>query len=184
MPGLPARPRSDNRLLGLAGALIYLLLQARCLPGRAMKVVLNKDVKDLGSAGQVKEVSDGYARNYLFPRKLAVPATASALKQAEAQQAAAARRTATEERQARELAERLKNQPLKIAAKAGEQGRLYGSITAADVAGALSKELKQPVDKRQVELAEPIRTIGEYRVSYRLSHGVTATLTVEIERAS
>lgn len=149
-----------------------------------MKVVLSKDVKDLGSAGQVKEVSDGYARNYLFPRKLAVPATASALQQAEARQTAAARRTATEERHAQELAERLKGQPLKILSKAGEQGRLYGSITAADVAEALSKEINQKVDKRQIELAEPIRMVGEYRVSYRLSHGVTATLTVQVERTS
>jgi large subunit ribosomal protein L9 len=148
-----------------------------------MKVVLSKDVKDVGSAGQVKDVSDGYARNFLFPRKLAVPATPNVLKQVEDRARAEARRQANEERQAQELAERLKTQPLKIFPKVGEQGRLYGSITAADVAEALSQALGQPVDKRKIELAEPIRTLGEYAVPYRLSRTVTASLTVHVERA-
>lgn len=147
-----------------------------------MKVVLSKDVKDLGSAGQVKEVSDGYARNFLFPRKLAVPATAAALKQVEDREKAASRKAATEERQARELAARIKDQPLRIFPRVGEQGRLYGSVTAGDIAEALAKQLGQPVDKRKIELEEPIRTLGEYRVPYRLSRTVTATLQVQIER--
>ena len=147
-----------------------------------MKVVLSKDVKDLGSAGQVKEVSDGYARNYLLPRKLAVPATQAVLKQVEAREQSAARRLASEERQAQELAERLKTEPIKIFPKVGEQGRLYGSVTAADVAEALSKHLGQPVDRRKIELVEPIRVLGEYQVPFRITRTVTATLTVQLER--
>ena len=149
-----------------------------------MKVVLSKDVKDLGRAGQVTEVSDGYARNYLFPRRLAIPATPGALKQVEARQKATERRLASEEREAQRIAERLKSQPLKIFPKVGEQGRLYGSVTAADVAEALSKELGQPVDKRKIELDEPIRTLGEYRVPFRITRAVTAVVTVQVERAA
>lgn len=147
-----------------------------------MKVVLTKDVKDLGSSGQVKEVSDGYARNFLFPRKLAVPATESALRQVEAREKAAARRLESETREAQRLAERLKSQPLKILTKVGEQGRLYGSVTAADIAEALTKELGRPVDKRNIALEDPIRSIGEYQVPYRIARTVTATVTVQVER--
>jgi len=149
-----------------------------------VKVVLDKDVKDLGRAGQVKEVADGYARNYLFPRRLAVPATPGALKQVEAREKASQRRLAGEEREAEQIAERLETQPLKIYPKVGEQGRLYGSVTAADVAEALSKELGQPVDKRKIELDEPIRTLGEYRVPFRITRTVTAVVTVQVERAA
>jgi large subunit ribosomal protein L9 len=147
-----------------------------------MKVVLSKDVKDLGTAGQVKEVSDGYARNFLFPRKLAVPATVSALKQVEARDKAAARKQESEEQRARQMADRLKSEPLKIFPKVGEQGRLYGSVTAGDLAEALEKVLGQPVDKRKLELQEPIRTIGEYKVPFRISRTVSVTLNVQVER--
>jgi large subunit ribosomal protein L9 len=147
-----------------------------------MKVVLSKDVKDLGSAGQVKEVSDGYARNFLFPRKLAIPATTSALQQVQDREKSDQRRHAAKEKLAQEVAERLKQKPLKIYPKVGEQGRLYGSVTAADIAEALSKELGQDVDKRKIELADPIRVLGEYQVPYRISRSVTAMLTVQVER--
>ncbi len=147
-----------------------------------MKVVLTKDVKDLGTAGQVKEVSDGYARNFLFPRKLAIPATAAALKQVEAREQAVVKREAREEQQARALAQRLKDQPIRIFPKVGEQGRLYGSVTAADVAEALSKQVGQPIDKRKIELHEPIRQLGEYQVPFRVSRTVAVTLSVSVER--
>ena len=116
-----------------------------------MKVVLTKDVKDLGRSGQVKEVSDGYARNFLFPRKLAVPATESALRQVEAREKAAARRLESETREAQRLAERLKSQPLKILTKVGEQGRLYGSVTAADIeshAVVLIEQFEEHTERR------------------------------------
>jgi large subunit ribosomal protein L9 len=147
-----------------------------------MKVVLTRDVKDLGTAGEVKEVSDGYARNFLFPRKLAIPASAAALKQVEAREQAVAKREAREELQARALAQRLKDQPIRIFPKVGEQGRLYGSVTAADVAEALSKQVGQPIDKRKIELHEPIRQLGEYQVPYRLTRTVAVTLNVSVER--
>ena len=147
-----------------------------------MKVVLTKDIKDLGTAGQVKEVSDGYARNFLFPRKLAIPATANALQQVASREKAVAKKAATEEQKAQQLADQIANQPLRIFPKVGEQGRLYGSVTSADVADALSAQLGQPVDKRKIELADPIRTLGEYKVPFRISRTVTATLNVLVER--
>jgi large subunit ribosomal protein L9 len=147
-----------------------------------MKVVLSKDVKDLGTAGQVKDVSDGYARNFLFPRRLAVPATPSALQQVEARQKAAERRAAQEERLARALAERIKDEPVRIHPKVGEQGRLYGSVTSADIAEALARQTGQPVDRRKIELDEPIRMVGEYKVAFRITRTVSVTLNVVVER--
>ena len=146
-----------------------------------MKVLLKQDVKGLGTAGQVKEVADGYARNYLLPRGLAVPATPEAMRQAEARRAAEARRVAEEERQARELAERLARQPVVLHARAGERDRLYGSITAADIATALEQQFGQPFDRRRIELAEPIRSLGRHQVTVKLVHGVEATVTVEVQ---
>src|ERR1700681_3140768 len=105
-----------------------------------MKVLFKKDVADVAKAGQLKEVADGYARNFLIPRGLAVAATSAALKQVADLQAVAARHAADEERTAQALKERLEAQPIVVEAKAGAQGRLYGSITAADVAGALQKQ--------------------------------------------
>ena len=147
-----------------------------------MKVVLNRDVKDLGQAGEVKDVADGYARNYLFPRRLAVPATAGALKAVEQREQAAARRQEQEDRQAREVAERLKSEPVRLFPKVGEQDRLYGSITAGDIAEALEKALGQPVDKRKIELHETIKSLGEYQVAYRITRSVTATVQLRVER--
>ena len=149
-----------------------------------MKVVLTKDVKDIGTAGQVKDVSDGYARNYLIPRKLAVPATPAALKQVEAREQAVAKREAREEDQARALAQRLRDKPVRIFPKVGEQGRLYGSVTAADIAEVLEKQLGQLIDKRKIELHEPIRQLGEYPVPFRVSRTVTVTLNVSVERGT
>ncbi len=149
-----------------------------------MKVVLSKDIKDLGTAGQVKEVSDGYARNFLFPRKLAVPATASALQQVAAREKSVAKKAATEVQKAQALADRIQGQPLRIYPKVGEQGRLYGSVTAGDLAEALSAQLGQPIDKRKIELTDPIRTLGEYTVPFRISRTVTAMLNVLVERES
>ncbi|MBI4494847.1 MAG: 50S ribosomal protein L9 [Chloroflexi bacterium] len=148
-----------------------------------MKVLLTQDVKGLGAAGQVKEVADGYARNYLIPRGLATPATSEALRQVEARKAAAAKRMAEDERRARGRAEQMAAEPLVIHAHAGETGRLYGSVTAADIAEALERRLGQPVDKRRVELQEPIRRLGTHRVPVKLPHNVVATITVVVRPA-
>ena len=146
-----------------------------------MKVILTQDVKGTGRAGEVKDVADGYARNFLIPRKLAVPATAGALKGVEQRQAAESKRAAAEETTARELATRIGAEPIVIRAKVGDQGRLYGSITSGDVAEELSRRLGEPIDKRRIELTDPIRQLGTFQVPIRLHRTVTANLTIEVQ---
>ena len=146
-----------------------------------MKIVLQEDVKGLGVAGDVKDVADGYARNYLIPRHLAAPATSGALKNVEAQRAAASKRQAQLEAEARALATRLDNTTLTLKARVGGQERLYGSITTADIATALGRELGVPFDRRKLVLEEPIRELGTHTVPVHLARDVTATLTVRVE---
>lgn len=146
-----------------------------------MKVVLREEVKGLGTVGDVKDVADGYARNFLIPRKLATPATAGALKNVEAQKASYARRQAQLDAEARALAARLSETTLTLKARVGSQERLYGSITAADIAEALGKELGQPFDRRKLVLEEAIRELGTHTVPVHLARDVTASLTVQVE---
>lgn len=145
-----------------------------------MKVLFKKDVQDVARAGQVKDVADGYARNFLIPRGLAVAATSNALKQVADLQAVAVRHAAEEEQVARELKDRLEAQPIVIEAKAGSQGRLYGSVTTADVAGAIQRQVGASVDRRDLEIADPVRQVGSYQVAARLHRAVTATVTIEV----
>ena len=145
-----------------------------------MKVLFKKDVADVARAGQVKDVADGYARNYLIPRGLAVAATPAALKQVADLEAASVRHAAEEEAHARALKDKLESEPVVLHSKAGAQGRLYGSITAADVATAIQRQLGANVDRRDLEIPEPIRHLGSHQVSARLHRAVTATLTVEV----
>jgi large subunit ribosomal protein L9 len=145
-----------------------------------MKVLFKKDVADVARAGQVKDVADGYARNFLIPRGLAVAATPAALKQVADVAAASARHAAEEETHARTLKERLESEPIVLHSKAGAQGRLYGSVTTADVADAIQRQLDASVDRRDLEIHEPIRHLGSHQVSVRLHRAVTATLTVEV----
>jgi large subunit ribosomal protein L9 len=149
-----------------------------------VKVLFKKDVPDVARAGQVKDVADGYARNYLIPRGLAVAATAAALKQVAEVQASATRRAAEEETTARDLKQRLEAAPIVLESKAGSQGRLYGSVTTADVVAAVKQQLGEELDRRDLELTEPVRHVGSYHVEARLHKGVTATLTVEVRAAS
>jgi len=145
-----------------------------------MKVLFKKDVADVARAGQVKDVADGYARNFLIPRGLAVVATSNALKQVADLQAVAARHAAEEEHVAQALKERLEAQPVVIEAKAGSQGRLYGSVTTADVATAIQKQLGASVERRDLEITEAVRQVGSYPVTAKLHRNVTATLTIEV----
>jgi large subunit ribosomal protein L9 len=145
-----------------------------------MKVLFKKDVTDVAKAGQVKDVADGYARNFLIPRGLAVAATSSALKQVADLQALAARHAAEEEQAARELKGRLEAQPIVIEAKAGAQGRLYGSVTTADVATAIQKQIGASVERRDLEIADPVRQVGSYEVNAKLPRGVAATVTIDV----
>jgi|SRR5205823_11866220 len=145
-----------------------------------MKVLFKRDVPDVAKAGQVKEVADGYARNFLIPRGLAVAASAGALKQVAEIQAVAARHAADEQQGAQNLRQRLEAQPIVIEAKAGSQGRLYGSVTGADVASAIQKQIGASVDRHNLEMPDHIRNIGSYQVSVRLHRAVTATVTIEV----
>jgi large subunit ribosomal protein L9 len=145
-----------------------------------MKVLFKKDVQDVAKAGQVKDVADGYARNFLIPRGLAVAATAGALKQVASVQAVAARHAAEEEQSARSLKERLEAEPIVIEAKAGSQGRLYGSVTTADVATAIQKQVGTALDRRDLELVDPVRQVGTYQVTARLHRAVHANVTIEV----
>jgi large subunit ribosomal protein L9 len=148
-----------------------------------MKVILSKDVPGTGKAGEVKDVADGYARNYLIPRKLAIAATTGALQSVEAKRASEQKKAAAEEAAARALAERLTGAPVVLTAKVGDQGRLYGSITSGDIAEQLSAYLGQPIDKRKIELDEPIRQLGQFDVTIRLHRAVNASVKVDVQPA-
>jgi len=147
-----------------------------------MKVLLTETVDNLGSAGEVKKVADGYARNFLIPKGLAVPATAGALKEAELRRQAEARRQQQEEVKGESLARTLSQVTLTFQAKAGETDKLYGSITNADIAEALERETGQAIDKRKVELEEPIRELGSYYVPIKLLPDLAPRVTVIVER--
>lgn len=143
-----------------------------------MKVILTQDVPKLGNAGTVQDVAPGYARNYLIPKGFAAVATRGSIKQVEERQAADAKRIARQEQELRGLAERIQGMRLEIEARVGEQGRLYGSITNADVAERLSAALGEEIDRHKVDLEHPIRTVGEHQVTVRLVGRLTPTVTV------
>lgn len=149
-----------------------------------MKVILRQDVKSLGKAGQVVEVADGYARNYLIPRGLAVEATRQNLASLEEQRRQEDRRARQQLEQARADARKLEGKVVTVTARAGEGGRLYGSVTAADVAAALEPLLGYRPDKRRIELAEPIRHVGRYQVTIRLHPEVSARVAVDVTAGS
>lgn len=149
-----------------------------------MKVILTRDVNSLGKKGAVVEVSDGHARNYLLPRQLAVEATAGALKKVAAQEDAKTAKAAREQAACREQAALLSAKPLVLHAKAGSEGRLFGSITAQDIAAAIQAQCGITVDKRKVELSDAIKRAGTHQVSVRLHPAVTAQVTVLIAATS
>lgn len=149
-----------------------------------MKVILKKDVRALGKQGEIKEVADGYAYNFLFPRGLAIEATASNLKLLSDQKASIAKRQQTEEAEARALAEKLKGKEFEFSMKVGEGSRLFGSLTAKDVAEAIQKQLGSEFDKRKVELEEPIKTLGKHTVRLHLYKGVYTEIVVSVTAAN
>jgi large subunit ribosomal protein L9 len=148
-----------------------------------MKVLLKADVHGVGRAGQVKDVADGYARNYLLPRGLAVVATPTTLKQAADAQATVERRAAEEQTAAVAFKDKLEATTIVVESKAGSQGRLYGSVTTTDVANAVHAQLGMTLDRRELELSEPIRQLGSYEVRARLPRGVVATLKLDVRVA-
>ncbi|MFO7266210.1 MAG: 50S ribosomal protein L9 [Limnochordales bacterium] len=146
-----------------------------------MKVILVKDVKNVGRQNEVVDVAEGYARNFLIPRGLAVEATPANLKQHEERLRREAAKKAREEAEARETAARLAQKPLVIKVKAGESGRLFGSVTSGDIAEAVEKQFGVKLDKRRIELDEPLKTVGAYKVAVRLHPGVQAELQVHLQ---
>ncbi|MCL6597722.1 MAG: 50S ribosomal protein L9 [Alicyclobacillus macrosporangiidus] len=147
-----------------------------------MKVILMADVKGHGKKGDIVNVSEGYARNFLFPRKLAVEANDANLQQLKAQQDAKARKEAQELAAARRLAEQLNDLKVSIPAQAGEGGRLFGAVTTKHIGEALAK-LGFDLDRRKIQLPEPIKALGGYRVQIKLHPEVTATVTVFVEQS-
>jgi large subunit ribosomal protein L9 len=147
-----------------------------------MDVLLLKNVPGVGNAGQVKKVADGYARNYLLARHLAVPANDGAVKQADDLKQAQARRDAKTLAEAQELARQLGAITLTFQAKAGEGDRLFGSITSSDIADALVREKNITLDKRKLELESPIKELGERAVAIKVHPEVTAQIKVVVER--
>ncbi|REJ35536.1 MAG: 50S ribosomal protein L9 [Bacillota bacterium] len=145
-----------------------------------MKVILLQDVKNIGRKDEVVDVAEGYARNFLIPRGLAVEATGANLKQHEQRQKRAAAKQAREEAEAREAADKLARGTLVIKVKAGEGGRLFGSVTSGDIAEHVEKQLGVRVDKRRIELDEPLKTVGAHTVTVRLYPGVQAQLKVDL----
>lgn len=144
-----------------------------------MKVIFLQDVKGKGNKGDVKEVSEGYARNFLFPKKVAVEANKGNMKQLEQKKKGDEKRAEEEHQQALDLKKELEALKIELKAKSGEGGRLFGSITSKQIAENLKKQ-KIKVDKRKIELSEPIRTLGYTDVPIKLHHDVTAVLKVHV----
>lgn len=145
-----------------------------------MKVILSNDVDKLGQKGDVVTVADGYARNYLLPKGLALAATKGALRQADQMQRARAEREQKARDEAAARVSILGSSPVYISARAGEGGRLFGSVTSSDVARAVEDQLDQKVDRHDVRLEEPIRSLGTHQVEVHLHRDVNALVTVEV----
>ncbi|NLG52987.1 MAG: 50S ribosomal protein L9 [Clostridiales bacterium] len=146
-----------------------------------MKVILQADIKGKGKKGQVMDVSDGYARNYLLPRKLAVPADTGNLNILKQQEAAQKAKRDKERSDALEIAERLKSCVIIVPAKAGSEGRLFGSVTSQDISEALSKQHGIEIDRHKITIDENIKQLGTFEIKAKLFADVTATLFVTVK---
>jgi large subunit ribosomal protein L9 len=146
-----------------------------------MQIILQEDVEKLGSRGQVVDVAEGYARNYLLPRKLALEASAGNMKRLEKMRAVFAKKEAVERADAQRLAELLAGVSLEFTRRAGESDQLFGSVTGADISEALAAQ-GYTVDKRKVALAEPIKTVGEFEVPLKLHREVSANVKLVVKK--
>ncbi len=145
-----------------------------------MKLILREDVPNLGRGGELVEVKPGYGRNYLLPRGLAVPANPKNMREIEHQKTVAAAKAAKMKASAEALARRLADTPGELKRKVGEQDKLYGSVTALDIAEALAARGLQ-LDRRTIDLAEPIKTVGEFEVPVKLHREVVGKAKVKVE---
>ena len=148
-----------------------------------MKVILLQDVKGKGKKGQMLEVSDGYARNFMLPRTLAIEATPDAINTMKMNDKATAERIAREKAEALEISKKLRAMTLTVKAKGGGAGRLFGSVTNQEIADALEKNGGIKLDKRKIVIADPIKAVGTYTVTCKLGYEISAPLTVKIEEA-
>ncbi|HEX6581246.1 MAG TPA: 50S ribosomal protein L9 [Actinomycetota bacterium] len=145
-----------------------------------MKVILQKTVERLGDPGDVADVADGYARNFLIPRGLAVRAEKGTVRHAESLKRAHQSRSKAEKGEFEAIAARIIQTPVVVTARAGEEGKLFGSVTAADIAGALSAETGIAVDRRDIHLDEPIRSVGTHEVTVHLHPEVDPVITIDV----
>ena len=148
-----------------------------------MKVILLQDVKGKGKKGQMIEISDGYARNYMLPRKLATEATPDAVNTMRMNDKATQERQAKERAEALELRNRMKDMTVVVTAKGGGAGRLFGSVTNTEVSEALAKQAGVQLDKRKIVLDEPIKSVGVYTVKCKLGYEINAELKIEVKEA-
>ena len=148
-----------------------------------MKVILLQDVKGKGKKGQMLEVSDGYARNFMLPKKLAIEATADAINTMRMNDKAAAEKAAKERAEALEISKKLRDMTLTVTAKGGGAGRLFGSVTNQEIADALKAKSGITLDKRKIVVSDPIKSVGTYTVTCKLGYEISAPLTVKIEEA-
>lgn len=145
-----------------------------------MKVILLQDIRGKGKKGQMIEASDGYARNYLLPRKMAIEATADNINTMKMNDKAKAEQAAREKAQAQEFAEKLKDITVELSGKAGTGGRLFGSITSAEVSDALKKQFGITIDKKKIVQDEPIKSFGTFTLKAKLGYEITASITVHV----
>jgi large subunit ribosomal protein L9 len=145
-----------------------------------MKLILTQEVSGLGTPGDVVEVKDGYARNYLLPRSLAVAWTKGGEKQVAAIQKARTAREIKTQDEAQAVKESLESKPVRLSAKAGASGRLFGAVTPADIAAAVTAAGGPQLDRRKIELAQPVKSLGSHQLVVHLHEGVKANLTLEV----
>lgn len=148
-----------------------------------MKVILTQDVKNLGQEGDIKDVSDGYARNYLIPRGLVVEATKANLKEKEDQASRLQKQKDREQTEAQAIHDRINGKNITVTARSGGGDKLFGAVTAKEIADALNKQFKVKVDKKKVDLGEPIKHLGEYPVKIKIYPLIQAEITVRVEAA-
>ena len=146
-----------------------------------MKVILLQDVKGKGKKVQMIEVSDGYARNFMLPRKVAIEATADSINTMRMNDKATQERIAREKAEAMELSKKLREMTLVVTAKGGGAGRLFGSVTNQEISDALKAKAGVTIDKRKIVISDPIKNVGTYTVTCKLGYEITAPLTVKIE---
>ena len=145
-----------------------------------MKVILKQDIKGVGKKDQIINAADGYARNFLFPKNLAVPADQGNMNNLKAKNESKAFRKGEDLKEAREIAERLKSITVKIPVKAGENGRLFGAVTSKEISETLKKDFNIDVDKKKILLSESIKVAGVTKVDLKLNEGVMASVSVMV----